>query len=130
MRWLLQIDNPAVRSLVQSVVKERDMLMAQLNSLKSKEISTIDRRPFGANVVANSKGTTTVLEISAQLTGSEREALEAAISPAFLSGQEWHEAERGAIQKDSGAPLYQPGYTDAIRRILGRPKNPNPKKVP
>lgn len=129
MRWLLQIDNLAIRSLVQSVLSERNMLVAQLNSLKSKEHSIINRRPLGANVVVDSKGTTAVLEMSAQLTGSEREALEVAISPQFFVDQGWHEVERGEVRKDNGAPLYQPGYTDAIRRILGRPKNPNPKKV-
>ena len=80
--FLLRIEDPAIRSIMQATTVERDKLRAQLNMLKANTVVTVDRRPLGAEVVPTAAGqTVAVLTMDVQLTDSEREALEQAISP-------------------------------------------------
>lgn len=117
--YLLRIEDPAIRSIVQATIAERDMLRAQINQLKSTTIGTVDMRPLGASIASTPDNTPfAVLEMSAQLTEPEREALKAAISPEFLANEGWEEGERGEIKK-GGRVLFQRGYISAIRRLLG-----------
>ena len=67
---------------------------------------------------ANS-GPIAILELSSQLTPSEREALEKAISPEFLEEQGWHEGDYGEIVNDRRRILFEVGFARAIRKILG-----------
>lgn len=135
VKWLMMIENPALRSLIQSVVVERDKLKAQLNSLKAREKAVIDRRPHHRSMTTTSDGAMALVEVGAQLSDSEREALEAAISPEFLDEQGWCEGERGEIKtipqgkSAKGRLVYRPGYADAIRRFLGRAKKGSVKVV-
>ena len=55
-----------------------------------------------------------------ELTASEREALEGAVSPEFLSDQGWTEGRSGEIRNDKGRRLFEQGYTRAIRKVLAR----------
>jgi len=81
---------------------------------------TVDRRPLGATVVSHpSAAPMAVLTITSQLTPSEREALQKAISPQFLEDQGWREGSHGEILNDKGRPLFEVGYTRAIRKVLG-----------
>jgi len=52
------------------------------------------------------------------LTAIEREVLTNAISTDFLDRMGWREGAHGEIYKDKRV-IYDPGYTKAIRRILG-----------
>lgn len=121
--YLMRIDDPAIRSIVQAIIAERDVLRAQLNMLKASTIGTIDMRPIGATIVPNLRGATAILEIGAQLTESEREALEKAISPAFLEAEDWEEGPHGEIwKKKGGRVIFLHGFASAIRRIIGESK--------
>ena len=105
---------------MQATTAERDKLRAQVNMLKDNTVVTVDRRPLGASVVPGDNGhTVAVLTMEAQLTDSEREALEQAISPKFLRDQGWHEGPRGEIMTDKGRTVFSVGYARAIRKILG-----------
>ncbi|BDU71421.1 gamma-mobile-trio protein GmtX [Mesoterricola silvestris] len=118
--YLMRIEDPAIRSIMQAIIAERDNLKAQVNHLKATRVETVDMRPIGATVVPTPKGTPiAILEMAAQLTEPERDALKAAISPEFLGNEGWTEGERGEIRKGKRV-IYQFGYATAIRKILGK----------
>ncbi|MBP0623403.1 gamma-mobile-trio protein GmtX [Cupriavidus consociatus] len=118
--YLLRIEDPAIRSLMQAIIVERDKLKAQINTLKANTKVIIDRRPLGAQVVA-AQGCATPLTVTAasQLTDSERQALRRAVAPEFLRDQGWRELEHGEIVNDKGRTVFDPGYATAIRKVLG-----------
>jgi hypothetical protein len=116
--YLMRIDDPAIRSIMQSVIVERDKLKAQLALLKSKSQIVVNQRPLGATIAPGDAGVP-VLEISAQLTDSEREALRRAISKEFLADQGWNLGPDGEILTERKRVIYDPGYESAIRKVLG-----------
>lgn len=118
--YLMRIDDPAIRAIMQAVISERDRLKAQLNTLKSHTQVTVDRRPLGATV-ASSPGTqpVAVLALSAQLTPSEREALQKAVSPSYLEDRGLKEGSHGEIVNERGRTVFEVGFTRAIRKVLG-----------
>lgn len=119
--YLMRIPDPAVRSIMQATIVERDKLRAQVNLLKSKTVVTIDRRPLGATIAQVSPGESVpVLMMNAQLTDSERMALTLAISPNFLADQGWREGSHGEIVTDGGRTVFDVGFTRAIRKVLGQ----------
>ncbi|WGG53547.1 gamma-mobile-trio protein GmtX [Rugamonas sp. DEMB1] len=80
-RRALSDDDPAIRSIMQAIIAEPDKLKAQLNVLKANTQVTVDRRPLGASVsAAPGAPPVAILTVSAQLTPSEREALQKAVS--------------------------------------------------
>ncbi len=118
--YLMRIEDPAIRSLMQSIVVERDKLKAQLNTLKANSQVVVDRRPRGAKVVAApGSAPLTVLSVESQLTDSERQALRRAVSPEFLRDRGWRELEHGEIVNEKGRTVFDPGYATAIRKVLG-----------
>src|SRR5213079_3067306 len=50
--YLMRIEDPAIRSIMQTAITERDKLKAQLNLLKANTQVIVDRRPQGATIVA------------------------------------------------------------------------------
>jgi hypothetical protein len=119
--YLMRIPDPAIRSIMQSIITERDKLKAQLNTLKSNTHVTVDRRPLGVNI-SSATGSQPVLVLpgSSQLTDSQRDALKKAISPAYLEEQGWREGDRGEIFNDRGRIVLPISFATAIRRILGQ----------
>ncbi|MEG0151402.1 MAG: gamma-mobile-trio protein GmtX, partial [Comamonas sp.] len=116
---LLRIDDPAIRSIMQSVIVERDKLKSQLTLLKSKSQIVVDQRPLGANI-APGDSDVPILEIGAQLTDSERDALRSAIAKDFLADQGWSVGPDGEIVTDRNRVIYDPGYESAIKKILAK----------
>ncbi|KAE8758677.1 alpha/beta hydrolase [Paraburkholderia madseniana] len=117
--YLLRIEDPAIRSIMQAVITERDKLKAQLNVMKAHTQVTVDRRPLGATVAYGTSAETTTLPTTAQqFTPSERDALQKAISPQFLEDQGWREGGHGEILNGRGRMLFEVGYTKAIRKAL------------
>lgn len=116
--FLMRIEDPALRGIVQSTLAERDKLRHQINILKSQSHLVIDQRPLDVSIA---KGATNVavLEIPAQLTSSERSALQNAISQEFLNDRDWRLGANGEIFTKNGSVLYDPGYATAIRKMLG-----------
>lgn len=106
--YLSRIDDPAIRSIVQGVIVERNKLKAQLNTLKANTTIVVDRRPAlqGNN-----------LALSALFTDSERKALVKAVSPEFLESQGWREADHGEVVNSKGRTVFDPGFATAVRKI-------------
>ena len=115
--YLLRIDDPAVRSIMQSVIVERDKLKAQLALLKSKSQIVVNQRPLGATIAPGDSGVP-ILEIGAQLTESERDAQRRAISKGFLADQGWSVQPDGEIVNDRNRVIYDPGYASAIKKVV------------
>lgn len=117
--YLMRIDDPAIRSIMQAIIAERDKLKAQLNTLKANTQVTVDRRPLGATVSSASGVPVAVVELSAQLTPSEREALQKAVSPDYLNERGLKEGSHGEIVNERGRTMFEVGFAWAIRKALG-----------
>lgn len=117
--YLMRIEDPAIRSIARAVFAERDELKAQLNILKSRGAGRIDRHPQG-EILAPQSSTHQIQTVVQpfRLTVTEREALTQAISLNFLETQGWREVAYGEICEGERT-IYDPGYTVAIRRVLG-----------
>lgn len=117
-RFLLRIEDLAIRSRVQILISENKQLQSKLNICKKNMGMVIDQRPipFGS---AGHPGNVAVVEVSSRLTDSERASLESAISPRFLEENELRVGEHGEIYVRTGRLFYEPGYVTAIRKILG-----------
>lgn len=117
--YLMRINDPAIRSIMQAVIAERDKLKAEVNLLKANTQVIIDRRPVGGHVASTPTSQPVMLFGSAeQLTPSEREALRKAISAKHLEEQGWREGTHGEIVNERGRTVFDIGFTRAIRKIL------------
>jgi hypothetical protein len=118
--YLMRIEDPAIRSIMQAIITERDKLKAQINVLKANAQVTVDRRPLGATIAA-APGTlpVAVLALSAQLTPSEREALRKAVSHDYLDERGLREGSYGEIVNERGRTVFEVGFARAIRKVLG-----------
>lgn len=129
--FLFKIQDPSVRMIMQGIILERDRLKTDLNRIKGSNVAkgTIDARPLGATIVSNPEsGPTVVLMPDAQLNPAERDALKAAIDPAFIKGEGWERGPRGEIKNASGRNLFGHGFITAIQKVLGE-KQPDVKVV-
>ncbi|WP_321783993.1 gamma-mobile-trio protein GmtX [Burkholderia pyrrocinia] len=118
--YLMRIEDPAIRSIMQAVIAERDKLKAQLNVLKANVQVTVDRRPLGATVAATSGSqSVAVLAMAAQFTPSEREALQKAVSTGYLEERGLREGSHGEIVNERGRTVFEVGFARAIRKVLG-----------
>ncbi len=118
--YLMRIEDPAIRSIMQAIIAERDKLKAQLNVLKANAQVTVDRRPLGATISASPGAEpVAVLTPSAQLTPSEREALLKAVSAGYLEERGLREGSHGEIVNERGRTVFEVGFARAIRKILG-----------
>lgn len=117
--YLMRIEDPAIRSIMQAIIAERDKLKAQLNVLKANTQVTVDRRPLGATIAAAPGAQpVTVLASSAQLTSSEHEALQKAVSADYLENQGLREGSHGEIVNARGRTVFEVGFARAIRKLL------------
>ena len=117
--YLMRIDDPAIRSIMQAIIAERDKLKAQLNVLKANAQVTVDRRPLGATVAAPSSKSVAVLAMAAQFTPSERQALRKAVSADYLEERGLREGSHGEIVNERGRTVFEVGFARAIRKVLG-----------
>ncbi|MGY2488165.1 gamma-mobile-trio protein GmtX [Cupriavidus sp. CP313] len=117
--YLMRIEDPAIRSIMQAIISERDKLKAQLNVLKANTLVTVDRRPLGAAITAAPGAQpVTVLAMAAQLTPSEREALQKAVSARYLEERGLREGSHGEIVNARGRTVFEVGFARAIRKVL------------
>lgn len=116
-RWdalLMRIPDPAVRTLIQGRMIERDKFRAELNLLKSKVMLRIEVGCAGVVSEGLSAGSSAPVA----LTVTEREALEQAVSPSFLAAEGWSEGANGDILNNRGRRLFAVGFSAAIRKML------------
>lgn len=119
--YLMRIEDPAIRSIMQAIVAERDKLKAQINTLKAHAQVVVDRRPLGVSVIATpDTPPVAVLSVTAQLTPTEREALQKAVSAHYLEQRGLREGSHGEILNDRGRTLFEVGFARALRKVLAQ----------
>lgn len=117
--FLARIEDPAVRSIMEGVIIERDKLRGENNLLRVLPRGVIDRRPLGATIASTADSEPiAVLSVGARLNDSERSALKKAIDTEFLADNDWTEGSHGEILNKHGRTIYEVGYVSAIRKIL------------
>jgi len=119
------ISDPATRIVVEQILRERNMLRAEVNLLKSQANITIDRRPRAAPRRAEftSDGTMAVEVVTGHaLNQLEREALEHSVSKELWLQEGWKEEKNGRVVRDLGQErtrtIFKPGFAAAVRKIL------------
>lgn len=118
--YLMRIEDPAIRSIMQAIIAERDQLKAQLNTLKANTQVIVDRRPLGTTIASVPGAQPMIaLALSAQLTQSECEALHKAASRDYLEERGMREGSHGEIVNDRGRTIFEVGFLRAIRKVLG-----------
>ncbi|WP_137919167.1 gamma-mobile-trio protein GmtX [Hydrogenophaga sp. 2FB] len=117
-KWLMNIEDPAARSAVQSVIIERDRLRLQLNTLKAQSQIVVDMRPIPAELYHGDREIAQSLPATARLNDLEREAIFEAASSEFLAGEGWCEGDHGAVVNERGRTVYRVGYLSGLRKML------------
>jgi hypothetical protein len=115
-----KIPDPAVRSVMGSVLAENTKLRGEVNLLKRNANVVIDLRPTSAS--PDTQQPIIILPTTA-LTDSEKEALRHAISEKLLEDEGWVTDESGRIMNQHGRVILKVGFISAIRKMLGCPGN-------
>lgn len=115
---LRKIPDVAVRSIVGMVIAERNRLRAEVKVLKGNTNVVIDKRVLPGKIQTGADGQVVQVLEASGLTETERAALAKAISPAFLAQESWREGENGTIYNERERPLFDIGFTNAIRKML------------
>lgn len=119
------IPDPAARIIVEKLIRERNMLRAEVNILKAQTHVVIDRRPtVSAKTAPLAADGTMSLEIQTgpTLNALEREAFEHAVSTELWRAEGWKEEKNGRVVKDLGdgrtRTIFKPGFVVAVRKVL------------
>lgn len=117
--FLARIEDPAIRSIMEGVIIERNKLRGENNLLRSLPRGIIDKRPLGATIAYTEDAkSVAVLSVGAKLTESERSALRKAVDVEFLGDNGWVEGSHGEILNERGRTIFEVGYAIAIRKVL------------
>lgn len=115
---LRKIDDTVLRTLLGSIIAERDRLRGEIQVLKTNTKVTIDRRVLPGHINVTSQGQVLQIMSSAGLSDTEKQALAQAISPDFLQQEGWTEGANGEILNRNGRKLFDIGFANAIRKSL------------
>jgi hypothetical protein len=120
--------DPVIRARVDELIRERDSLRVQLSLAEAEkqlrglkvrneildEVTPV-KRPRGRPLKNVSEWI---------LKQGDLEALKKAISPNFMIGQGWRLGSRGEVVNSRGETVYEPEYSQAIKKILANKKEP------
>jgi hypothetical protein len=119
------IADPAMRIVVEKLVRERSALLAEVNILKAQSKVVIDKRPPAvtrAMPLAPDGAMTLEASTGPALSTLEREALEHAISADLWSAESWQEEKNGRVVKLLGEgrtrTIFKPGFVSAVKTVL------------
>jgi hypothetical protein len=110
-----KIENPALRSMMNSILAENRQMRREITLLKAEGNRVIDMRPQSTEP----RETVQILPASHGLYPTEMEALRHAVSDRLLKDEGWTTDSEGRVVTETGRALYKPGYVSAIRKILG-----------
>jgi hypothetical protein len=113
------VDDPVARALIHARIVDRDRLFAEVKLLKASSQLTVDMRPASIRQDRQQDAHDKLV-----LTTSEREALQKAVSAAFLANQGWTEGRHGEINAASGRRIFEVGFLRALRKILNDKPEP------
>jgi len=125
MALIEKIEDPAVRSIMASLLAENQKMRRQINLLKTNAGVVIDMRP---QKITSPKEPILIQPASTGLTDTEKEALRHAVSEKLLKDEGWSCDQRGRIINGKGRQLFKVGFATAIRKILGEDVETNGTK--
>ncbi|MFJ7649175.1 gamma-mobile-trio protein GmtX [Lysinibacillus sp. NPDC097279] len=113
---LASISESTTKALVGMLIAENKKLKRENSLLKEQTTFTIDMRPIN-DISKNKNGV--IVEPSYNLTDTEMDALNNAISNEFMNQQGWTTDNYGRV-KENGIQIYKAGYVTAIQKILNK----------
>lgn len=128
-KFYSRISDPALRSVIQSLVHERDKLKAQVNTLKSSIVIGLDLKDSHFALALKNKRLPLASKTGQQplsLTPSEIEALKEILSKRFQEDSNLTETPFGELQGVNGRIVFRTGFTNAIRKILASIQSSEP----
>lgn len=114
---LVKINDPAVRSIVGSILATNTKLQREVNLLKQQAEIIIDRRTIPLPTTKQQDAQLT--GISESFTPSELAALSHAISTELMEQEGWTIEKSGRIVNKLGRTIFRAGFATAIRKTLG-----------
>jgi len=120
-KFYSRISDPALRSVIQSLVHEKDKLKAQVNILKSSIVVGLDLKDSHFALALKNSRLPLAIKTGVQpltLTPSEIEALEAVVSKRFQEENNLTETPFGELPSDNGRVILHAGFTNAIRKVV------------
>lgn len=114
---LEKIEDPAVRSIVGTILAKNTKLQGEVNLLKRQSEIVIDRRTVPLTPVTLDADQQASL--SSNLTPTEISALEHAISDELMEQEGWSIEPSGRIVNSLGRTIFMAGFATAIRKSRG-----------
>jgi hypothetical protein len=113
---LTKISDPAVRSIVGSILATNAKLQREVNLLKQQAEIVIDRRtiPLSASQLQD----TDLAIISESLSPTELAALSHAISKELMEQEGWAIEKSGRVVNSLGRTIFKPGFVPAIQKVV------------
>lgn len=115
-----KINDPAVRSIVGSILATNAKLQREVNLLKQQAEIVIDRRTIPLSTTNQHD---TLLSITVEcLTPTELTALSHAISSELMEQEGWTIEKSGRVINSLGRTIFKTGYKTAIVKLLSTSK--------
>lgn len=112
---LSKINDPAVRSIVGSILATNARLQREVNLLKQHAEIVIDRRDV---TVSKTKHDSQLSGIAEGLTPTEVAALSHAISAELMDQEGWTIEKSGRVVNNLGRTIFKAGFASAIQKSL------------
>jgi hypothetical protein len=111
-----KIEDPAVRSIVGSILATNSKLQREVNLLKQQTEIVIDRRTIPS--FSTTQVDESLSNLSGRLTASETTALSHAISSELMDQEGWTIEKSGRVVNNIGRTIFKAGFATAIRKML------------
>lgn len=114
---LEKIEDPAVRSIVGTILAKNTKLQGEVNLLKRQAEIVIDRRTVPLMPAPNDADHQAILPN--HLTSSEQAALKHAVSDELMEQEGWSIEPSGRIVNSLGRTIFKAGFSTAIKKLHG-----------
>lgn len=116
-----KINEPAVRSIVGSILAANSKLQREVNLLRQKAEIVIDRRAVPLSITMQEDSQLT--SIVESLSTTEMAALSHAISTELMEQEGWTKEKSGRIVNSLGRTIFKAGFIIALEKILSYKRN-------
>jgi hypothetical protein len=113
---LEKIEDPAVRSIVGTILAKNTKLQGEVNLLKRQKEIVIDRRTVPLEPAPNDADHQAIL--LNHLTLTEKSAMQHAISDELMEQEGWSIEPSGRVVNSLGRTIFKAGYATALQKII------------